>query len=164
MIEYSREALPEYNRAALEQELVLDEGRYFTPYKDSLGYWLVGVGHLLSEPEMAKIALANAITREECAAFLAEDIAMAEKVLNFIFPPWRQLDDVRQRAMLNLTFNLGYKLRTFQHFLAAMRRNDWDNAADALIDSTWYVQVKTRGPRIVRMIREGKPWWHGDAK
>ena len=151
-----------YDYDLLVSELIRDEGLKLRPYRDSLGHWTVGVGHLMSAEAVARDIQHNAPIREistaECDALLAADIAEAERRLTVIFPVWRDLDDVRQRAMLNLTFNLGNRLSGFQRFLAAMDDSDYQRAANALMSSLWYAQVKTRGPRIVRMIRIGKAW------
>lgn len=144
----------DYNRTALQNELIRDEGLRLTPYRDSLGFLTIGVGHLINRGEsFAKIS------REEALELLDKDIATAERRLDVIFPLWRAHDEVRQRAMLNLTFNLGYKLADFKRFLHSFQVGDWEKAADHLTQSRWFKQVKTRGPKIVHAIRTGTvPW------
>lgn len=153
-----------YDEDALKKELLRDEGKRLMPYKDSLGYWTVGVGHLLVGDELKKFVdqetgkPRRALTEAECGDLLMGDIIDAENKLNRILPGWRALDDVRQRALLNLAFNLGYKLKEFRRFLNAVQREDWGSAGNSLRASLWWKQVKTRGPRIVYMIKTGKPW------
>ncbi len=142
-----------YDLDALRAELIRDEGLRFTPYRDTLGYLTVGVGHLIVRGERF-----TTITRDQAMALLDSDIAIAERRLTNIFPSWRSLDEVRQRAMLNLTFNLGYKLADFKRFLHAAKSDTWEKAADCLVQSRWYKQVKLRGPRIVHAIRTGTEW------
>jgi hypothetical protein len=36
---------------------------------------------------------------------------------------------------------------------AALENNDYATAADEMVDSKWYKQVKTRGPRTVALMR-----------
>ena len=36
---------------------------------------------------------------------------------------------------------------------AALEQNDYSTAADEMVDSKWYKQVKTRGPRTVALMR-----------
>jgi len=153
-----------YDLDALKRELIRDEGTRLTAYRDTLGNWTIGVGHLLRAHELSQFVDAatgkprKPLSEAECAALLLGDIIDAENNLNRLAPGWRGLDDVRQRAMLNLSFNLGGNLGEFKRFLAAMADDAYDRAANCLIASKWYGQVKTRGPRIVRMIREGKAW------
>jgi lysozyme len=137
----------------MEKELIRDEGMILKPYIDSLGNMTIGVGHLIVNGEKVK-----AITRKEAIEILDKDISIAEHRLSNMIPSWKKLDDVRQRALLNLTFNLGYKLASFKLFMLAVKEEDWEKAADQLVKSKWYSQVKSRGPRIVHNIRTGTMW------
>ncbi len=153
-----------YDTGALKRELRRDEGERLTPYRDSLGYWTVGVGHLLCGNELERFVdpatgkPRKALAEAECADMLLGDIIDAEKNLNRIFPGWRGLDDVRQRALLNLSFNLGPKLGKFVGFLRCVEDEQWSEAAKHLRNSLWWKQVKSRGPRIAHMIATGLPW------
>jgi lysozyme len=153
-----------YDLDALKRELRRDEGERMTPYRDSLGYWTVGVGHLLTRNELERFVdpatgkTRKAITESECADLLLGDIINAENNLNRIAPGWRGLDDVRQRAILNLSFNLGPRLNKFVGFLRCVEDGLWEAAASNLKNSRWWGQVKSRGPRIAHMILTGTPW------
>ena len=150
-----------YDEDALQRELIRDEGKRLTPYRDSLGNWTVGVGHLLLGHELLEFVEIGAarprrtLSEAECAAFLAADIQDAESRLTRLNPAWRGLDDVRQRALLNLTFNLGMRLGTFVAFLRYVEDEQWAQAAKELRHSRWWQQVKSRGPRLARMIEFG---------
>lgn len=151
-----------YDQTALIDELIRDEGVRLSPYRDSLGYWTIGVGHLLVGSERRKFVSAGQAIRQidaaECKQLLLEDIWTAESNLTDFYPDWRQLDDVRQRALLNLSFNLGPRLLQFRRLRAACQSRDWKLAKASLENSLWYQQVKRRGPRIVHMITTGTPW------
>lgn len=151
-----------YDQLALRRELERDEGRRRTPYRDSLGYWTVGVGHLLT-PRERKIYLADdrpvkTLTDAEIDALLVADIRAAEDNLETFFAGWRDLDDARQRALINLSFNLGSKLLQFRRLRAALAAKDWAGAERSLKASLWFKQVKLRGPRIVHALKTGTPW------
>lgn len=153
-----------YDMDALKRELRRDEGERLAPYRDSLGNWTVGVGHLLTGSELERFvnpATGNArktLTEAECADLLLGDIIGAENNLNRVFPGWLGLDDVRQRAMLNLSFNLGSRLGKFVGFLRCVEDRQWPEAAAHLKNSRWWGQVKSRGPRIAHMITAGTAW------
>jgi GH24 family phage-related lysozyme (muramidase) len=121
----------------------------------------VGIGHLLSHWEMPTfVDPANGEPRKtlseaECDELLTQDIADAEHDLTRVLPRWRDLDDVRQRACLNLSFNLGNRLAQFTRFLDAMGDDHWLLAASELKHSVWFHQVGNRGERIAAMIRDG---------
>lgn len=142
-----------YEAEKLRAELIRDEGLRLQSYRDTLGNPTIGVGHCLQRGEAF-----TAISREFALELLNADIQIAERRLSNIFPTWRELDDVRQRGLLNLTFNLGYRLADFTRFLHAAKSGDWEKAADQLIQSRWYKQVRLRGPRVVHAIRTGTEW------
>lgn len=139
-----------YDRDKLHSDLMRDEGLMLTPYRDSLGYMTVGVGHLIKKGESF-----TKITRDQAMEILDRDIEIAERNLTTIYPKWVELDEVRQRCMLNLSFNLGGKLAQFKKFLHSLSLGNYDRAADQLVQSKWYKQVKSRAPRIVYAIRNG---------
>ncbi len=153
-----------YDEAALKRELIRDEGQRMKPYRDSLGNWTVGVGHLLVGNELQRFVdpvtgkPRRTLTDAECGDMLTGDIVDAEHNLNRILPGWRGLDDVRQRALLNLSFNLGPRLGKFVGFLRCVEDGLWDAAAEHLKNSRWWGQVKSRGPRIAHMIATGTAW------
>lgn len=142
-----------YDAEKLRAELIRDEGLRLMAYRDTLGNPTIGVGHFIRHFERF-----TALSYDEAIELLDQDIQIAERRLDNIFPAWRELDDVRQRTLLNLTFNLGYKLANFKRFLHAAKSGDWEKAADQLMQSRWYRQVKLRGPRIVHAIRTGTEW------
>lgn len=153
-----------YDEDALKRELIRDEGMRLKPYRDSLGNWTIGVGHLLVGNDLAHYvdpvtgSVRRTLSEAGCRALLIGDICDAEVCLTFLLPAWRSLDAIRQRALLNLSFNLGRRLARFVDFLHAVEREDWPKAAAELRDSRWWGQVKSRGPRIAHMIETGTVW------
>jgi lysozyme len=142
-----------YDAEKLRAELIRDEGLRLMAYRDTLGNPTIGVGHLVQRGEAY-----TSISREYALELLDDDIQIAERRLSNIYPGWRELDAVRQRSLINLAFNLGYKLADFKRFLHAAKSGDWEKAADHLTQSRWYRQVKLRGPRVVHAIRTGTEW------
>lgn len=128
--------------------LVLHEGERLFPYRDPLGKITIGVGRNLTD---------LGISQEESRFLLLGDLARVEQELDRALPWWRQEDAVRQAALIDLAFNLGLpRLLRFRRTLEAWRLGKHEAAADALVDSLWYGQVKTRGRRIVAMVRTGQ--------
>lgn len=134
----------------LEIELIRDEGLRLTAYRDSLGYFTIGVGHLLgNSPRM------TSITADEAKALYQWDVAQAEKLARGIFPNFGTLSDARQRALTNMAFNLGGRLQGFVRFIAAITAQDWTTAGREMADSTWAKQVGQRAVRLRAMIESG---------
>ncbi len=135
------------NLDRLRAQLILHEDYRDRPYVDTVGQITVGIGHNIS---------AQAIAPDIIERWYTEDVAEALKTCHALYPDFDVYDEVRQRVLLDLAFNLGItKLRKFYATNAAIRRGQWDLAAIHLQDSHWFSQVKTRGPRLVRMLRTG---------
>lgn len=97
------------------------------------------------------------ISQRAADVMLEDDIDRCRKQLTYNLEWFTELDEVRQAAVLDLCFNLGWQgLGRFRRFLAAMAVDDWARAGAELVDSKWYAQVGSRGPRIVRMIQVGE--------
>lgn len=139
----------------LREELIRDEGWRLEAYRDSVGLWTIGVGHLLG-----KSCRMISITIDECEALLDHDVEIAKDSVARLLPGWFDdvsRDDVRSRALINMAFNLGgYRLGQFKKFLKAMDEGRFDAAAKEMLDSKWAGQVGARAQRLAKMIREGK--------
>jgi lysozyme len=137
------------DRQDLVDELIADEGLYLKPYRCPAGFLTIGVGRNLETVGLRP---------REVMELLEHDVDEAVADLAGSFPWFVTLDGVRQRAVVNLRFNLGPKrFRTFQKFLAAMARKDYPAAAAELVASKWYAQIQTsRRERICGQIRSGE--------
>lgn len=135
-------------RQDLVDELIADEGYALKPYRCPAGKLTIGVGRNLEDVGMSP---------REVMDMLDHDVDGAVADLAGSFPWFVTLDAVRQRAVVNLRFNLGPKrFRTFKKFLAAMAAGDYDTAAEELVDSRWYTQVqKSRRERMTHQIKAG---------
>ena len=137
-----------YDQDKLREELILHEGKRLTAYQDSLDYWTIGIGHLLGKKRTIK-----QITEQQCLEFFEEDIKDAEENLDRIIPFWRELDPVRQRVLMNMSFNLGGRLAQFKRFIKALDQRDFDLAVLSMRDSKWYSQVGNRAKYLCSLMR-----------
>lgn len=138
------------NRTLLEADLIRDEGLRLEVYKDSVGLFTIGVGHLLgTEPRMTKI------TRGEAFALFAADIEEAIANAALFVVNYAELSEARQRVLVNMAFNLGKRLFEFRRFMHAVETGQWALAAMEMKDSKWYTQVKARGERLHDLMLAG---------
>ena len=100
--------------------LTLHEGRRNKPYLDSVGKWTVGVGRNLTDVGLSKneviylLQLLPEIPDGFLDYLLQNDLGRVRTELDQALPWWREMDDVRQAALIDLGFNLGVvKLLTF---------------------------------------------------
>jgi|TARA_R110002051_G_scaffold101092_3_gene171797 lysozyme len=135
------------NKEKLIQELKRDEGVELRPYKCSAGFLTLGCGRNIQE---------RGITMDESDYLLANDIKICEEEASKVFKWFPSLTDDRQRAIINMIFNLGLtKLLHFKKFLAAMEAEDWEEAGKQMLDSKWARQVGNRSDRLEQMIVNG---------
>ena len=100
------------------------------------------------------------ITATEGYLLFTHDVAAAKADVNTRLP-WAApvLDDARYGVLVNMCFNMGIsRLMSFQRMLEAMRRQEWQQAADELMDSNYARQVEDRARRLSEQMRSGR--WH----
>lgn len=143
------------NLVLLEAELRRDEGVRYWPYKDSKGIQTTGCGHnLQASPLPANWAYP--LTPAQVTQLLDQDIADTLANLDRNLPWWRSLDEVRQRVVANMAFNLGItKLLGFKNTLGAMQRGAYAIAAAGMKNSDWYGQVGDRAVRLCTAMETG---------
>lgn len=150
------------NMQFMIDELRRDEGERLKSYRDSLGLWTIGIGHLIDPTHGADPApfgrdLRNGatITADESAELLSRDIAAKMVELDQRLSWWRELDEVRQRVILSMAFNLGVSgLLTFKNTLAFIRQGDYAGAARNMLASKWADQVGNKeGQRAYRLAQ-----------
>jgi lysozyme len=128
----------------LVRQLIRDEGLRLKPYTDSVGKLTIGVGRNLTDV---------GISREEALSLLTADITSAEKLLDTELPWWRSLEAPRRRVLLNMAFNLGYRLLTFKNTLRAAQEGRYEDAAEGMRASKWARQVGKRANRLAATMQ-----------
>lgn len=161
----------------LMKQLKLHEGVKNTPYKCTANKWTIGVGRNFEDNKFSK-AESKAIfgdteppTLESKVKFLEEN-PLSDKQIEMLlendvktcvkqmskYEWWKavQGDDVRERVLVDLCFNMGIgTLLTFKNTLKYVELKKFSHAAANLKVSKWFRQVKSRGIRIVEMMRTG---------
>lgn len=144
------------NEAQLVVELRRDEGVRYVPYADTKGIPTTGVGHNLQASPLPP-GWTYPLTDDQVNQLLMSDLANVFSDLNRDLPWWTDLNDVRQRVIANMMFNLGSnRLLGFKNTLAAMRQGRYDDAAAGMLNSAWASQVGARAQRLAQMMRTGE--------
>jgi lysozyme len=157
-----------YDRAKLRAELERDEGKRLQVYRCTAGARTIGIGRNLdsvgiraAEAETLGLSVASCIARgitsAQAYALLDSDIDACERDLDRRLPWWRSLDDLRQRVVLNMCFNLGItRLLGFKNTLAAAQARRFADAAAGMKASAWHDQVGARAVRLEAMMSTGR--------
>jgi lysozyme len=134
-------------RDAVRQQLILHEGERLHPYVDTVSKITIGCGRNLTD---------NGITHAESRLLLDNDINTTISDLNS-FPWFPDLDPIRQRALIDMCFNLGLiKFCTFRNMLNAIGQERWDRAGAEVLASRYAEQVGQRALTIAAMITTGR--------
>mgnify|MGYP001023309749 CR=1 FL=1 len=129
----------------MRKELIRDEGLRLKPYKDTVGKTTIGIGRNLDDV---------GISKDEAYLMLDNDIQRTSDSLDKNLPWWKTLDEVRQRVILNMAYNLGINsLLGFKNTLAAIQAGRYNDAADGMLASKWATQVGARATRLADMMR-----------
>nr|7Z36_A Chain A, Endolysin,Transcription intermediary factor 1-beta,Isoform 2 of Transcription intermediary factor 1-beta [Homo sapiens]7Z36_B Chain B, Endolysin,Transcription intermediary factor 1-beta,Isoform 2 of Transcription intermediary factor 1-beta [Homo sapiens] len=159
-----------YFQGNIFEMLRIDERLRLKIYKDTEGYYTIGIGHLLTKsPSLnaAKSELDKAIGRN-CNGVITKD--EAEKLFNQdvdaavrgilrnakLKPVYDSLDAVRRCALINMVFQMGETgVAGFTNSLRMLQQKRWDEAAVNLAKSIWYNQTPNRAKRVITTFRTG---------
>ncbi len=157
-----------YNMTELLDQLVLHEGLELLPYKDTLNIDTIGIGRNLehrglSEEELAHIGKDISdicewgITKEQ-AYYLAEnDVKIVEKEVCEKHPCVLELDEVRQRVIIDMAFNMGVpRLSKFVKMWKAIHEENFEEVKIQMLDSRWANQVGNRAVRLSNAMETGE--------
>ena len=143
------------NIEQLRKELEVDEGVKHEIYNDHLGYPTFGIGHLVSDtdPEHGQ-EIGTPVSEDRVIEAFNKDV---ESVLNdctILYGDFSKWPEEAQLIIANMMFNLGRpRLSKFKGMKAGVDAQDWNKAADEMIDSAWYRQVPNRAGRLVKRMR-----------
>lgn len=146
-----------------------DEGEKLIVYKDTEGYWTIGVGHLLTKDpsketafrELDKLVGKNHygyINKKESETILENDINRTIKDISKtkLSATYTIIDGVRRTALVNMCFQLGVSgVLQFKKMIAHLNNNEYELAADEALNSKWARQTPNRAKRVTDVIRYG---------
>lgn len=136
------------DRQRLFTQLRLHEGVEHKPYKCTAGYLTIGVGRNIEE---------RGLSDDEIDYILNNDVNIATDELVDTFDWYSDLDDVRQRVVVDMVFNLGMpRFKQFKNMIAAIEAGDWMEASNQMMDSRWAQQVGLRASRLAEMMETGE--------
>ncbi len=135
---------------ALQTMLIRHEGMRLSSYRDTAGNITIGVGHNIT-------ANGIDITQEWALHILDADIQDAVDALDGHLPWWTHLDDIRQRVLVDMCFNMGIgTLLTFTNFLQYVHAGSYHEASVDLEKTKWAAQVGNRAKEDSYMMDTGK--------
>lgn len=138
-------------KAELSRQLRGDEDVRPQAYKDSLGFLTIGIGRLVDDRK-----LGSGLRPSEMDFMLANDIEDRTAALTKRLPWLYLLDDARQGALLNMSFQLGVEgLLGFKNTLELVRKGQFSDASANMLLSLWARQTPNRAKRIAEQMKTG---------
>lgn len=128
-------------------------------YDDATGEPIVAGTHVRGNPTVAygrNLTAGRGITDPEADELLEDDVNAVCRELDNAIAWWRGLSDNRQRALVNMAFNMGVPtLMQFRKMLGALQAGRYEVAAEEALRSRWSSQVGARAERISDLIFDG---------
>ena len=143
------------NIEQLRKELEVDEGVKYEIYNDHLGYPTFGIGHLVrdTDPEHGK-EIGTPVSEDRVIEAFDNDVQIVLSDCERLYNDFNVLPEEVQLIIANMMFNMGRpRLSKFKGMKAGVDAQDWNKAADEMVDSAWYRQVPKRAGRLVKRMR-----------
>jgi|TARA_R100001530_G_scaffold131035_2_gene102411 lysozyme len=129
-------------------QLKVHEGVRSKVYLDTEGIETIGVGRNLKD---------RGLSDDEIELMLANDIRDFQEEVESAFPWWSGMDDVRQRVVVDMAFNMGLgSLSKFVNTLAHIENGRYEEASVEMLDSKWARQVGDRANVLSDMMKTGE--------
>tara|TARA_R100001510_G_scaffold4048_1_gene3208 strand:+ start:7704 stop:8051 length:348 start_codon:yes stop_codon:yes gene_type:complete len=108
----------------------------------------IGVGRNIEE---------RGLSDDEIDYILNNDVNIATDELVRTFDWYADLDEVRQRVVVDMVFNLGMpRFQQFKKMIQALDEGDYKEASIQMMDSRWASQVGQRSERLRDMMESGE--------
>ena len=114
-------------------------------YVDTTGHLTIGIGRCLST---------RGISVNEALYLCDDDILYFSDKLNYLIGCYNLLSDVRKIVLIDICFNVGVNgLLNFKDMLAALEINDFEKAADEILNSKAAEQCPERYHQLANIMR-----------
>lgn len=154
---------------ALLKQLQEEEGLRLKPYVDCCGRGWRECVATPCEPAKAgkrgKLTIGYGrnlddvgISEAEASGFLGTDALKVVAALDMRIPWWKTLDDVRQRVLADMAYNMGAPALVdgWPNTLSLFKAGTFVAASAAMRTSKWFGQVGKRAKRLAAMVESGR--------
>lgn len=132
----------------LYEQLRRDEGYVESAYKDSLGYYTIGIGFLIDERK------GGGLREEEIEFIFHNRMNIIRERLMADYPWMNCLSGPRQAVFLNMAYQLGVSgLANFTNTLSHAEKGNWKRTARGMKNSLWFKQTPNRAKRLIKQIK-----------
>jgi len=126
------------------------EGYRDTIYADSLGYSTIGYGHLVIEDGFIP---GVQYSKKELEQVFEKDFETAVQSAKKLVGDY-DLNDDAFGVVVEMCFQLGLpRVLKFKFFLAALKIQDYEKAAEEMLLSKWHEQTSVRCEELTKIMR-----------
>ena len=135
----------------VKQRIKEHEGFRDTVYSDSLGFATIGYGHLVLPTDNFVVGIAYA--KEQLEEVFDKDFQIALTSANELLEGL-DVNHIVRGVIIEMCFQLGKpRVMKFKKMWAALRNNDFEEAANQMIDSAWHKQTTSRCESLAATMR-----------
>tara|TARA_R100000278_G_C5473060_1_gene165200 strand:- start:1891 stop:2295 length:405 start_codon:yes stop_codon:yes gene_type:complete len=121
------------------------EGYRATVYKCTQDYDTIGYGFAIKDLKLSK---------KVCDLILQENLDILIPRIKDKIAWYDNAPEDLQMVLVNMVYQIGLSgVLKFRKTLAAMQVQDWDKAADEMLDSLWARQTSTRANELADIVR-----------
>lgn len=135
----------------VKKMIIRHEGWKNKAYKDSVGKWTIGVGHLIGDGSSPGEYEGKTLSNNEIWNLFEQDFAKHVNIAKKT-PGYDKANIQGKGAMVDLAYNMGQWWDKWPNTAKKLIAADFKGAAEDLQNSKWYTQVGQRGAEIVSMI------------
>ena len=135
----------------VKQRIREHEGFRDTVYSDSLGYATIGYGHLVLPTD--NFVEGVTYSKEQLEVLFDKDFQIAFNSANELVDGL-DLNHIAKGVIIEMCFQLGKpRVMKFKKMWEALRNNDFEEAANQMIDSAWHKQTTSRCESLAATMR-----------
>ena len=138
------------NLQIIKDRIKKHEGYRDTIYADSLGYNTIGYGHLVVEDGFIP---GVQYSKKELEQVFEKDFETAVQSAKKLVGDY-DLNDDAFGVVVEMCFQLGLpRVLKFKFFLAALKIQDYEKAAEEMLLSKWHEQTSVRCEELTKIMR-----------
>ncbi|TDQ27275.1 lysozyme [Raoultella sp. BIGb0149] len=145
------------------------EGENLKLYKDTEGFWTIGIGHLVTKDPSKEKAISildkdlkritsGVINKSESEQLFTQDTSKALRGIeqSSLSSIYISMNGPRRTALVNMVYQLGLTgVLGFRKMVRYLELKQYNEAADEALNSRWARQTPNRAHRVTETIRNG---------
>ena len=135
---------------SLKKRIKKNEGFSSNPYKDQLGFFTIGFGHLILKSE--RYLIQKKISKKNLDKIFSNDFNRALSDFNYFLKSF-SFNSQNSEVLIEMIFQMGIdRVLKFKKLLNYMKRKEKNLVCFEMMNSLWYKQTPIRVKKLVKII------------